>query len=64
MHAALPRTGQRGPHWSAGFACRADDKGDYNRLRGAVGKRFGIPKPVIDKIYYANARRVFGLSPR
>jgi predicted TIM-barrel fold metal-dependent hydrolase len=23
-----------------------------------------LPKPVIDKIYYANARRVFGLGPR
>lgn len=27
-------------------------------------KGLALPKPVIDKIYYANARRVFGLSPR
>jgi hypothetical protein len=27
-------------------------------------KGLALPKPVIDKIYYANARRVFGLPPR
>jgi hypothetical protein len=27
-------------------------------------KGLALPKPVIDKIYYANARRVFGRPPR
>jgi predicted TIM-barrel fold metal-dependent hydrolase len=61
MDSAADFTAEADGFWRSDWQYLATQSVQHVEAIGADARGLGLPKAVIDKIYYANARRVFGL---